>query len=114
SRRRLHRVPRLVEPSAPPPGGLPRGVRALHERQAGRRLRDVRGRLLERGPGGTEAPAGRCGGGAGRVAVYHRRCGRHHLAGDVSRAVKDGRGREWTAEVAGYAGKPLVTTLGIA
>src|SRR5207253_5280526 len=82
SGRRVHRVPRLVEPRTAPAGGLPRGVRALQERQARGRLRDVRRRFLEGGPRGTEAPAGGRGGGTGRIVVYHGRRGGHELAGE--------------------------------
>src|SRR6266480_2856104 len=93
SGRRVHRLPRLVEPGAAPPSGVPRGVRALQERQPGGRLRDVRGRLLEAGLCGTQAPARGRGGGPGRLAVHHRRRGRQDLAGDVQRAVGGGKGR---------------------
>src|SRR5207253_10213090 len=101
SRRRIHRVSRLLEPRSPAPSRLPRRVRALQEWQAGGRLRDVRGRLLEGGPRGTEAPAGGRGGGAGRIAVCHRRRGRDDLAGDVQRAVGGGRGGWVLGQAAG-------------
>src|SRR5207248_7032784 len=104
SRRRIHRVSRLLEPRAAAAGGLPGSVRAVQERQAGGRLRDVRGRLLEGGPLGAEAPAGGRGGGAGRIAVYHRRRGRDDLAGDVQRAVEGGKGVARAAEWLGTPG----------
>ena len=72
--RRIHRVPRFVEPLARASGRLQRHVPAVRERQGLRGLRGVRGGLCREGPApqsrGGGGPARRCGRSAGRLAVH--------------------------------------------
>ncbi|CAA9309804.1 MAG: L-sorbosone dehydrogenase, partial [uncultured Gemmatimonadaceae bacterium] len=81
-RRRVRRVPRLVEPRPGPAGGLQRGVRPAHERRRVRRARGVRRRLRrpQQAARRRPPPPRRPRRGPGRRAVRHRRQARPHLA----------------------------------
>ena len=87
SRRRLHRLPRLVEPRAGPAGRLQCRVPAAGRRQGVGRLHRLRRRLRRplQGPGPRRAPSVGPGGRARRRALRERRQGGPHLAHHLRR-----------------------------
>ena len=84
-RRRVHRLPRLVEPRARAAGRVPRGLPAARERRRVRQRRGLRDRLpRHRQPAARLAPPpDGPGRGARRLALHHRRSRRADLEGDV-------------------------------
>ena len=90
--RRLHRLPRLVEPRAVAARRLQRRVSAARQRQGVGEICRLRRRFRRRssGSGPSRAPAVRGGHRARRLALYCRRPAWAHLAGDLPRR-EDGR-----------------------
>ena len=90
--RRVHRLPRLVEPRAVAARRLQRRVPAARQRQGVGEICRLRRRFCRRssGSGPSRASAVRGGDRARRLALYCRRPARAHLAGDLPRR-EDGR-----------------------